>query len=341
MTHTRTTRARTTRARTLLVPLALSALLLAGCGTTSAPTDATNEQTATGGESITVTDDLGNEVTLENGPAQEIVALEWEQAEILSSLGVELAGVSDPEGYTSWAANSTPLIGEPADVGVRGEPSVETIAELEPDLIVGVEGSIPESVSDQMSQIAPVLLLGASDLEDPLGAVANVVETYGIVSGQSAAATALLDEFDSHLAENAQKIEDAGAAGTPVVFTSIYAESSNVTFRLEGSGSASMAVMLELGLAQGWSGDVDEYGMSYSDVEGLTTLSEDTWLFYWANAASDDPVSTLLAENAIWSALPIVANEQVLGLGDGVWLYGGPNALMAFSDEVTAAVTGE
>ena len=79
--------------------------VLAACGTTSPATDET--ASAAAGEPITVTDSEGNDVTLPDGPAQRVVALEWAQAEVMTSLGVELVGVADVPGYrVGWARPS-------------------------------------------------------------------------------------------------------------------------------------------------------------------------------------------------------------------------------------------
>lgn len=339
MVRTRLTASLTALRAAVVAMLALAlALFATACGTTSDPVD---NDTEASGDAITLTDGEGDEVVLPNGPATKIVALEWEQAEILTSLDVELVGVSDPEGYNSWADTTSPLSGDPVDVGTRGEPSVETIADLEPDLIVGAPRSIPDTVQGQMNDIAPVLLLSTNDPSDPLGDMAKVVETYGEAVGKSDEATALMDELHSALEENAAKIAEAGAEGTPVIFTSIYEQANSVTFRLEGPGTSSGAVFEALGLDVAWEGEFNDYGMAESDTEGLTTLPDDLWMFYWANDDGDDQVEEFLADNAVWESLPFVEAGQVRGVAEGVWLYGGPKALIQFSNEITEIITSE
>ncbi|WP_119696397.1 ABC transporter substrate-binding protein [Microbacterium halotolerans] len=314
--------------------------LLAGCGTTS---DAVGESAddAQTGQAVVVQDADGEDVELPNGAASEIVALEWGQAEIVESLGLSLVGLSDVEGYESWVGSSMPLSGEPADVGTRSEPSVEAIAEIEPDLIVGVPRSVPDEVREQLERVAPVLLLTPAEASDPLGNVENTVTTLATATGREDEGRALIDELDATIADNAAAIADAGLDGTPVVFTSPYADGSNVSIRMHGPGSAPQAVMSAMGLEIAWDDDEGDegYDLTYTDIEGLTALPDDGWFLFWANADSEDPVETHLSGNAVWDSLPFVEDRRVAGVADGIWVYGGPASLMDFSDDVTATLT--
>lgn len=312
-----------------------------GCGTTDDPVEPASGDAAAG-EAITVQDFTGEDVVLEEGTATRVVALEWEQAEIYTSLGIDLVGVADVEGYTSWVGNSVPLIGEPADVGTRGEPSVETIAELDPDLIVGSPSSIPDAVRGQLDQVAPILLLGTSNTgtdDPPLERMEHVITTFASTVDKGAEGEELFSGFLDTLDENAERIADAGVEGTPATFTAIYEDAGSLVFRLEGEGAATWAVFERLGLESAYGGETEEYGIAYSDIEGLTEFPDDAWLFHWANSDSDDPVETQLSGNSVWDGLPMVEQDHVRGVADGVWLYGGPTSLGLFSDEVTEVLT--
>lgn len=310
--------------------------LLAGCGTTSDAADATVDDSA---QAVTVTDVDGESVTLENGPAQRVVALEWAQAEVVTSLGVDLVGLTDVAGYESWVGNAAPLAGEPEEVGTRTEPSVERIAELEPDLIVGAPRSVPDEVRSQLEKVAPVLLLDSADAADPLGTVADGVNTIATATGTEDEAEDLLAQLDEKLTENAAAVTAAGIEGEPVVFASPYADGSNVSIRMHGPGSAVQAVITEMGLGTAWEDAGDEgYGLSYTDIEGLTALPDDTHFLYWANADEEDAIEAHLAGNGVWENLPFVQDGGVAGAAEGIWAYGGPESMMAFSDDVLRAL---
>src|SRR5690606_4998579 len=122
----------------MLLVLVLS-LALAACGSVedSASPDAsaaTDSADADAGAPLTVTDARGEEIALE-GPATEVVGLEWGPVENLVSLGVMPIGVADVEGYSNWVS-AAPLDEGVTDVGMRGEPSVDALVALDPDLVV-------------------------------------------------------------------------------------------------------------------------------------------------------------------------------------------------------------
>lgn len=330
----------TTR-RTLTALAAVGALaLLAACGTTDEPaSDAPSTPAASG--PVSITDDRGETVELD-APATRVVSLEWMQTEMLTSLGVTPVGAADVAGYTSWVGTVVPLSGEPEDVGTRGEPSVEAIAGLEPDLIVGVTSSVPEGAMEQMERIAPVALFDGADASDPLGYVEQTFRSIATLVGQDDAADDVMAASQATIDENAAAIADAGLEGTPVVFASPYAEGANVTIRMHGPRTAFQAVADEMGLTAAWQdpGD-DAYGLSYVDVEGLTVLPEDTRFLYWGNDDEDDVVATTLSGNAVWQSLPFVQQDHVHRAGVGIWAYGGPESLAGWSDDLVAQLTAE
>ena len=147
--------------RRALMGLALAAPVLAACGTTEAARTAAPTGSATSGGSIRLTDSRGVTVTLAQ-PATKVVTLEWGPTEDVLALGVTPVAVADPTNFTAWNSAVTLPAGTP-DVGLRTEPSLESIAKAEPDLILGVTGSIPEAAIAQVEKIAPVFLLQAAD----------------------------------------------------------------------------------------------------------------------------------------------------------------------------------
>ena len=82
------------------------------------------------------------------------------------------------------------------------------------------------------------------------------------------------------------------------------------------------------------------YGLSQTDVEGLTKLPDDTHFMYIANDADGgDPFTKGLKGNAVWKSLPFVKSGDVHRLPDGIWMFGGPVSMSAYVDAVTAALT--
>lgn len=166
------------RLRTLLLTALLT--LTAACGT-SEPA-ATESASGSAGQ-VSVTDGAGKTITLDQ-PATRVVTLEWGQTEDVVTLGVQPVGVADPKGYASWVT-SAPLTGDPVDVGLRTEPSVESIAKADPDVIIGITESIPESALAQIEKIAPVVLLKGADATRPLDLMRENFTTIATLLGKT------------------------------------------------------------------------------------------------------------------------------------------------------------
>src|SRR5690606_21233751 len=115
----------------MLLMLAAQLVLSVGCSEGSAseaaaPLDAVDVRT--------IEHALG--VTRVPQPVQRIVALEWTYVEGLLALGVQPVGIADLGGYAAWVTIGPQLSPDVVSVGTRQEPSIESIAHLQPDLII-------------------------------------------------------------------------------------------------------------------------------------------------------------------------------------------------------------
>lgn len=317
--------------RRALVGIALTVPILAACGTTEAPRSApTPGASSPAAGAITATDSRGVRVTLPRA-ATKVVTLEWGPTEDVLALGVAPVAVADPKGFSSWVSSQTLPAGT-ADVGLRTEPSLESIAKAEPDLILGVTGSIPEQAIAQAEKIAPVFLLKAADASRPLDQMRENFTTTATLLGKTDAATPILSAFDAKLAQGKQRLAGVTA---PYIFTYINVTGSTADLRMHSDRSLPGAVAKELGLKNAWAepGD-DAWGIGSIDLEGLTTFPADTRVLYWANS-STDPM-TALKGNALWEGLPFVKDGHVVPAADRIWIYGGPTSLMQWVDDLVA-----
>src|SRR5690554_378402 len=101
-----------------------------------------------------IKDSIGDQTI--DGTPQRVVVLEWTYAEDVLALGVQPVGAADIENYNKWVNIGTELSSEVVDVGTRQEPNLETIASLEPDLIIAVSFR-HKPILDQLNAIAPTL----------------------------------------------------------------------------------------------------------------------------------------------------------------------------------------
>ncbi|MFK0172097.1 ABC transporter substrate-binding protein [Streptomyces sp. NPDC090306] len=311
-----------------------AALSLAACGTTESASSGDTASPAS--KKITVTDATGTKVTLD-GPATKVVGTEWSVLENLVQLGVDPVGASDVKGYNSYDT-AEPLKSSTKDIGTRGEPSMDTIASLSPDLIVATT-DLSASALKQLRKVAPVITVKSADAADQIGQMTKNLDMIAKATGTTAKATAIEKQLDTKIAEGKQKIADAGLTGSKIAFADAYVVSNQVTVRAYTSGSMLGAVNEELGLKNAWTlkGDA-AYGLASTDVEGLTKLG-DVQFAYEVNDADGDPFTDQLAKNSVWKSLPFVKDDKVHRLHDGIWMFGGPAAAESYIDAIVDTLT--
>ncbi len=324
--------------RRLLITAAAAtaaALALSACGTTE-PAD---DDAKSDAKAITLTDGTGTKVKLD-GPAKKVVGTEWNAVESLLSLGVEPTGVADVKGYKTWDT-AVPLKNEPKDIGTRGEPSMDTVASLSPDLIVA-SSDLPPAAVKQLRKIAPVLGIKSADASDQVGQMLENLDLIAKATGTTDKAETARANFEAKVAEGKKALADADLAGTDFAFADGYVTSNQVSLRPYTSGSLIGAVNEQIGLKNAWKikGDA-AYGLGTTDVEGLTALPKDVQFAYIGN--DDDKGSTpftgALAKNAVWKSLPFVKAGNVHRLPDGIWMFGGPGSMEAYIDALVDALT--
>ncbi|MEU2897888.1 iron-siderophore ABC transporter substrate-binding protein [Streptomyces sp. NPDC001273] len=315
-------------------PLAAAALLLAACGTTEPAADEAKEST----EAITLTDATGAKVELD-GPAEKVVGTEWNVVEHLISLGVDPVGVADVKGYRTWDS-AVPLKNEPKDIGTRGEPSMDTIASLEPDLIVATSDLQPGALK-QLRKVAPVVTVTSADASDPVGQMLENLDLIAEATGTTERATTLKKDFDAKLAEGTKALADAGLDGAEIAFADGYVSANQVSLRPYTAGSLIGGINERLGLKNAWKLKGDEaYGLAATDVEGLTGLGEVQFVYIGnEDDAASDPFGKELAGNSIWKSLPFVKSGDVHRLDDGIWMFGGTGSMEAYTDALVASLT--
>ncbi len=167
-------------------------LLLASCGETAPPqAGPTDSSSPAATFPLTITDDDGVEVTIEEEP-QRIVTFAPSMTEIVYALGLgdRLVGVSGPFDDYPAAAKDVEEVGGAGDFGV--DPTIEKVVSLEPDLFLTIPGG------DQWKQRLrdldiPVVTLHASDLDDLL----KDIETIGELTGAVDEADALALQMDA------------------------------------------------------------------------------------------------------------------------------------------------
>lgn len=323
------------------------ATTLAACGTTDVGSDASEsgpakassagckaDTTKTDQSPVDMKDMLGRDVELDH-PAKRVVVLEWQQTEDLLSLCVDPVGASSTKDYTTYVS-AEKLPKSTKDVGERGEPDLDSIYGLDPDLIVVEAYTKSDKVLKQLEKRdVPVLAtIGADAKTGQLANMRKVFDTIAEATGRQDRAKKVLDHFDQHLADAKQEVSGLDLKPKNFVFFDGWKEGGNVVIRPYGHGALFTELGEELGLDGAWTDKIDKgygsggvdpaYGLAQTDIEGLTAVG-DANLFYGDDGGEDNYV-TDLKKSSIWKNLPAVKDGRATAFPAGVWGAGGPKS---------------
>lgn len=313
-----------------------AALALTACGTTDVDDDSDETDGSGDAGPVTVTDYTGEEITLD-APAERVVTLEWAPTENVEMLGGELVGVADVDGYNAWVGSAEVDEGV-TDVGLRTEPSLEAIGQADPDLILGVEESVPDGLKEDLEEIAPVVLQSSGDTADPIEHMReNFFMTAELLAAEEEA-EAVWSDYEAAVEESREAVAEAGAEETPFVLTYPTVEGNTATFRMHGPGALAMTLGEEIGLVPAWEDEGDEaFAISQSDVEGLTELPDDTVFYWWTVEGEPEDPFEPLEDNSVWTSLGFVENQAMHPV-EQVWIYGGPASAIQWLEYLTETI---
>jgi iron complex transport system substrate-binding protein len=328
------------------LPFRLTALfflltVLVGCVAPApaavAPAAPANSTTVAAPEPVTIPHALG-ESTI-TGIPQRIVALEWTYVENLLALGIQPVGVADMEGYTDWVKVPIALDPSVVDVGERGEPNLETLTGLKPDLIITAAFRSAENY-EQLSAIAPTIAFDSYPTDERITQYDEMRQTFRTIAdlvGRTTEGEAVLAQMEAKFAAARSQLEAAGKLGESFVLAQAFG-GDTVQIRLFTDNAMATEIVTQLGLENGWNGPFDQYGFTTVSIETLPELG-DVNFFYVVQ--DDNDVFTREAIAPLWNELTFVQNDNAYPLGGDTWLFGGPLSAELVVDKVMEALTGE
>lgn len=275
-------------------------------------------------------------LTLPQAPSR-IVALEWSLVENVLALGVAPVGIADVEGYKTWVNVPLELPSDVADVGQRLEPSLESIAALEPDLILTSEGR-HEPIQDALSDIAPTLMIPADVIGDDEPPLAHNEESFRLIAaalGRTEAADAVIAEVEQTIADGAAAIDAAGKAGAPYVVVQAFTSENVPTMRIFSNDAQIGQTLTELGLENVWQGAGETSGFDTVTVEALVEVADAN--FFYIVQDTDNIFAEQLAEDPIWNSLTFVQEGRTYPLGGDTWTFGGPRSIEVIVEKTLAS----
>jgi iron complex transport system substrate-binding protein len=260
---------------------------------------------------------------------QRIVALEWTYVENLLAIGIQPVGVADIEGYRNWVRIPAELDANVVDVGTRQEPNLETIAELNPDLILAVNFRTAQNY-EQLSAIAPTLIFDSYPVDrTQYDEMLDTFQIIGQVLNRDAEAQAVVESMMQHFAAAEAALDAQERGGETFILAQTFASGDVPTFRLFTDNALAVQVLEQIGLENAWDDAPQQFGFSTVDFEAFAGIGDTNFLY--VAQADYQPV---LTDSPLWAGLPFVQSERAYWLGGDVWLFGGPLSMELLVDTV-------
>lgn len=265
---------------------------------------------------IQVSDSLG-EHTLSAVP-QRAAVLNWDVLEQVIELGITPIAVTDADAYRDWVVK--PAIPDSAqNVGTRGEPNLEKIAALKPDIILISDAQ--RDLKPRLEQIAPVLLYTNFSKDDKQAEVA--IKQFRQLA-QLFAKQELAEQKLTKMQQRFQQLSDqlkahfGGSLPQALVMrfadtksTFIYTEDSMIDY-----------VLHQLGMKQALVEPPAQWGIVQKPITDLRVIQQGYVLYI-----KPFNEEKKLKNSVLWKALPFVRTHRVNSV-ESVWSYGGAMSLL-------------
>lgn len=276
------------------------------------------------------------------GTPKRVVALEWIYAEDLLALGVQPVGVADIEDMKRWVnMKGLELDESVVEVGHRWEPNLETLAQLEPDLIIG-HVSNNAAIYEDLSKIAPTLIFNPdTSQEGSPGQLEEMRQTFMTIAdvlGRHEKGVEVLERMDKTIADAAAKVSESGNVKEKFVLALGLTWEGETYIRVYANNAMAVEVMEQMGMENAWDVDRAFWGYSSAALEDLATV-QDADFFYIAQD-DDDIFATTYRDNAVWKNLNFVKEGRTYHLKGVVTPTGGPITAEIIAEAVAATVVG-
>ncbi|MGM8215420.1 ABC transporter substrate-binding protein [Bacillaceae bacterium W0354] len=330
--------------QTWKIAILLIALLftLAACGSSDEDkTDNNNkdqEQTDQNAQdkeenaSYTVKHAMG-ETPIEGTP-ERIVVLTNHGTEALLSLGIKPVGAVQSWVGDPWYDHIADQMEGVQVVGTESSISLEQIAALEPDLILGNKMRQEEHY-EALSAIAPTIF------EETLRGDWKVnYELIAEAVGKEEEGKQILADYDQRIEDIRGKLEDAGKLDTKVSMVRFMPSDVRIYHKDSFSG----IILDEIGLARPESQDVDDFAAKGVTMERINEMDGDVIFYFTYNPEGEDgdAVANEWIESDLWKNLSAVQAGNVYEVSDTIWnTAGGVLAANLMLDDLEAKLLSE
>jgi iron complex transport system substrate-binding protein len=279
----------------------VAAMALSACGSDAGDPSATPGQESEGPATRSVTHVLGTtEVPVD---PQRVVILDTPHLDTALALDITPVGSvqSDTDtGFPEYLGDRTEGIDT---VGTIEEPDLETIAALEPDLILS-SSVRHEDIYDQLSQIAPTVF---TDYQDGWR---SMFTTTADALNRAEEGTDALAEYDARVDEVGEAVGAEGATASIVRFLP-------EETRVYGPDTFSGSLLTDVGFTLPEL-EYDEYSMAYVSAEQIDQADADV---VFSTTYGDPAATTKGVVTSVWDFLEAVP-DCAFEVEDDEWMLG-------------------
>jgi iron complex transport system substrate-binding protein len=309
---------------TLLTMLLAFAVFVSGCGSQQTSSEKGGEA---GGEqkkeaTRTIKHVMGETKVPEH--PQKVVVLTNEGTEAVLALGIKPVGaVKSWKGEPFYDHIAKEMEGVTV-VGDEHQPSLEKIAALKPDLILGNKMR-QEKVYQQLSEIAPTVFT-----EELRGAWKDNFKVYAEVLNKKAEGDKVLADWDKRIADIKQKAGDK--LSTQVSVVRFMTGKTRIYYKDTFLGM----ILNEIGFARPASQDKNEF-VDEVTKERIPDMDGDV-MFYFTYETGDGQASKVekeWTEDPLWKNLKVVKSGNAHKVDDVIWnTAGGVKAANLLLDDL-------
>ncbi|WP_414620422.1 ABC transporter substrate-binding protein [Calothrix sp. CCY 0018] len=267
-----------------------------------------------------------------------IVALEWVYVENLLALGIQPVGVADIKGYNNFVNIKPQLSDKLVDVGTRNEPSLEAIAKLKPDLILGVELRHKETYN-LLKSIAPTFLFNPSSSANSANQLEEMQQTFLKIANtvnRENTGKLVLQEMQQTFDKAQKQLSNLKKVQSKFILGQL--SDSAPQLRLFTDNAMAVQILNKIGLENAFEGKFDAFGFNTVWVEALPKVEDANFIYisadnniYWQN----------LQNNPVWKGLKFVQQKRVYPIEADTWVFGGPLSAQLLVEKVVAALSSE
>ncbi len=263
---------------------------------------------------VTVTDQMGRQVTIEGIP-QRIISLSPSNTEVAFALGLaeRLVGVTE-------YCNYPPEAQQKEIIGGFATPNIEKIVELEPDLVLA--STIHEEAVVQFDALGiPVLVIEAATLEELITSISLVAS----LTGNTAEGEELVEFIQNRIGAVQYVVNLIPEEDRVRVYYEVYSDP------LMTAGKETF--INEIISLAGGINIFDDISESYPQVSAeIVAERQPQVILYPDYHGTADLVMESMVDRPGWSSIPAVVNFRVYAASDDAFARPGPRVVQAVEE---------